>query len=73
MPVGSTAGALTEECRGAFEAIGPSWCPAWAVAWQRCYTLCRGVIEAGAPLPGPGEAMVQGEDLGVWALAQRLD
>jgi hypothetical protein len=43
------------------------------VAWQRCYRLCRNLIEAGAPLPGPGEATVQGEDLGAWVLAQRLD
>jgi hypothetical protein len=43
------------------------------VAWQRCYKLCRNVIEAGAPLPEPGEATVQGEDIGAWVLAQRLD
>ncbi|WP_031525328.1 helicase associated domain-containing protein [Streptomyces sp. NRRL F-5123] len=43
------------------------------MAWQRCYKLCRGLIEAGAPLPGPGEATVQGEDLEAWVLAQRLD
>ncbi|MGW5354186.1 Helicase associated domain protein [Streptomyces sp. NPDC004031] len=72
-PVGSTTGALTEERRDALEAIDPSWCPAWPVAWQRCYKLCRNLIEAGAPLPGPGEATVQGEDLGAWALAQRLN
>ncbi|CAG6391835.1 hypothetical protein SCOCK_140033 [Actinacidiphila cocklensis] len=73
LPVGSTVGALTEERRDALEAIDPSWCPAWPVAWQRCYKLCRNLIEAGAPLPGPGEATAQGEDLGAWALAQRLD
>ncbi|MFF6961691.1 Helicase associated domain protein [Streptomyces sp. NPDC008317] len=72
LPVGSTTGALTEERRDALEAIDPSWCPAWPVAWQRCYKLCRGVIEAGAALPGPGEATVQGEDLGAWVQAQRL-
>jgi helicase associated protein len=66
-------GALTEERRDALGAIGPSWCPAWPVAWQRCYRLCRNLIETGTPLPGPGEATVQGEDLGAWVLAQRLD
>lgn len=72
LPVGSTTGALTEERRDALEAIDPSWCPAWPVAWQRCYKLCRDLIEAGTPLPGPGEATVQGEDLGAWLQAQRL-
>jgi Helicase associated domain len=73
LPVGSTAGALTEERRDALEAIDPSWCPAWPVAWQRSYRLCRGLIEAGTKLPGPGEATVQAEDLGAWVQAQRLD
>jgi hypothetical protein len=35
--------------------------------------LCRNLIEADAPLPGPGEATVQGEDLAAWVQAQRLD
>jgi hypothetical protein len=73
LPVGSTAGALTEERRDALEAIDPSWCPAWPVAWQRCYKLCRGLIEAGTDLPtGPGQMTLQGEDLGAWVQAQRL-
>jgi hypothetical protein len=73
LPVGSTAGTLTEERRDALEAIDPSWCPAWPVAWQRAYVLCRQLIEAGAPLPtAPGQTTVQGEDLGAWILAQRL-
>ncbi len=72
-PVGSTAGALTEERRDALEAIDPSWCPAWPVAWQRCYRLCRGLIEAGTELPtSPGQMTLQGEDLGAWVQAQRL-
>jgi hypothetical protein len=58
--------------RDALEAIDPSWCPARPVARQRCYRLCRGLIEAGAPLPGRGGATVQGEDLGAWVQAQRL-
>lgn len=74
LPVGSTTGALTEERRDALEAIDPSWCPAWPVAWQRCYKLSRGLIEAGVPLPtAPGQMTLQGEDLGAWVAAQRLD
>jgi hypothetical protein len=74
LPVGSTAGALTEERRNALEAIDPSWCPAWPVTWQRCYKLCRGLIEAGTALPtAPGQMTLQGEDLGAWVAAQRLD
>jgi hypothetical protein len=74
LPVGSTAGALTEERRDALEAIDPSWCPAWPVAWQRAYRLCRGIIEAGNPLPtAPGQMTLQGEDLGAWVQAQRLN
>ncbi|MFI2304503.1 Helicase associated domain protein [Actinacidiphila glaucinigra] len=73
LPVGSTAGALTEERRDALEAIDPSWCPAWPVAWQRCYRLCRKLIADGQALPVlPGQASVQGEDLGAWVQAQRL-
>ncbi|MDD1064303.1 helicase associated domain-containing protein, partial [Streptomyces cocklensis] len=74
LPIGSTAGALTEERRDALEAIDPSWCPAWPVAWQRAYRLCRGLITVGAPLPtAPGQTTLQGEDLGAWVQAQRLD
>jgi superfamily II DNA or RNA helicase len=73
LPAGSTAGALTEERRDALDAIDPSWCPAWPVAWQRAYVLCRQLIEASAPLPtAPGQTTVQGEDLGAWVQAQRL-
>jgi hypothetical protein len=43
------------------------------VAWQRAYRLCRNLIEAGTPLPSPGEATMQGEDLGAWVQAQRLN
>ncbi|WP_431954845.1 Helicase associated domain protein [Actinacidiphila sp. bgisy167] len=73
LPVGSTAGALSEERRDALEAIDPSWCPSWPVVWQRSYRLCRKLIEAGQPLPVvPGQVSVQGEDLGAWVQAQRL-
>jgi hypothetical protein len=72
LPVGSTAGVLTEERRDALEAIDPSWCPAWPVAWQRAYYLCRTLITVGAPLPtAPGQTTLQGEDLGAWIQAQR--
>ncbi|MFJ5220300.1 Helicase associated domain protein [Streptomyces sp. NPDC088354] len=73
LPVGSTAGALTEERRDALEAIDPSWCPSWPVAWQRSYRLCRRIIEDRQPLPTePGQVSVQGEDLGAWVQAQRI-
>ncbi|WUH88743.1 helicase associated domain-containing protein [Streptomyces sp. NBC_00433] len=73
LPVGSTAGALTEERRDALENIDPSWRPAWPVAWQRCYKLCRNLSEAGTELPtAPGQMTLQGEDLGAWVQAQRL-
>ncbi|MGW5498975.1 helicase associated domain-containing protein [Streptomyces olivaceoviridis] len=57
----------------ALEAIGPGWCPlGWTVAWQRCFTLTRTHVQAGGPCPrAAGELVVQGEDLGAWAAAQR--
>jgi superfamily II DNA or RNA helicase len=74
LPVGSTAGALSEERRDALENIDPSWCPAWPVAWQRAYRLCRRLIETGHPLPTtPEQTTIQGEDLGAWVQAQRLN
>ncbi|WP_245791744.1 DEAD/DEAH box helicase [Actinacidiphila rubida] len=73
LPIGSTIGALTEERRDALEAIDPSWCPAWPVAWQRCYMLCRTLITIGAPRPtAAGQTTLQGEDLGAWIQTQRL-
>lgn len=73
LPVGSTAGALSDERRDALDDVDPSWCPSWDVGWQRCYRLCHNLIEAGTPLPtGPGQLTVQGEDLGKWVQAQRL-
>jgi superfamily II DNA or RNA helicase len=74
LPIGSTTGALTEERRDALENIDPSWCPAWDVAWQRCYRLCCTLITIGTPVPTtPGQTTLQGEDLGAWIQAQRLD
>lgn len=65
-------GALTEERREALEAVDASWCPAWEISWQRAFHLTRVHLDAGGKLPaGPGEAVVQGEDLGVWLRRQR--
>ncbi|AEY94132.1 helicase (plasmid) [Streptomyces hygroscopicus subsp. jinggangensis 5008] len=71
MPVG--AGELPESRMAALEAIDPGWCPlGWTVAWQRCFTLTRTHVRAGGTLPeAAGELVVQGEDLGAWAAAQR--
>nr|WSX48324.1 Helicase associated domain protein [Streptomyces sp. NBC_00974] len=65
-------GALSEDRREALEAIDASWCPAWEISWQRAFHLTRMHLDAGGRLPeGPGEAVVQGEDLGVWLRGQR--
>ncbi|MFE9629205.1 Helicase associated domain protein [Streptomyces sp. NPDC006527] len=73
LPVGSSAGALSEERREQLEEIDPSWCPAWPVEWQRCFHLTRQHLEAGGTLPTePGDVVHQGEDLGRWVRAQRL-
>jgi superfamily II DNA or RNA helicase len=73
LPVGSSAGALSEVRREQLEDIDPSWCPAWPVEWQRCFHLVRLHLEAGHPLPTePGDVMHQGEDLGRWVRAQRF-
>ncbi|MEW2511108.1 Helicase associated domain protein [Streptomyces sp. NPDC046870] len=71
VPVG--AGELSESRLAALEAIDPGWCPlGWDVAWQRCFTLARIHVRAGGVLPErAGEVVVQGEDLGAWAVAQR--
>ncbi|MER5728221.1 Helicase associated domain protein [Streptomyces sp. NPDC002138] len=66
-------GALSEERREALEDIDPGWCPDWDISWQRAYRLTRMRLEAGGSLPmAPGEARVQGEDLGLWVRTQRL-
>ncbi|MFJ8613588.1 helicase associated domain-containing protein [Streptomyces sp. NPDC093675] len=55
------------------EEIDPGWCPAWDIGWQRCFRLARTHLEAGGELPDRGgELVVQGEDLGAWAMVQRL-
>ncbi|MEU8777550.1 Helicase associated domain protein [Streptomyces sp. NPDC048606] len=66
-------GALARERRDALDEIDPSWCPAWDIGWQRAFHLTRVHLDAGGRLPlGPGEVVVQGEDLGSWVRAQRL-
>ncbi|MFI9251311.1 Helicase associated domain protein [Streptomyces sp. NPDC053069] len=73
VPVGSAAGALSQERREQLEDIDPSWCPSWAVEWQRCFHLVRQHLQAGGQLPtSPGMVVHQGEDLGRWVRAQRL-
>ncbi|MFG2714739.1 Helicase associated domain protein [Streptomyces goshikiensis] len=66
-------GALSAERREALEEIDAAWCPAWPISWQRAFHLTRVHLDAGGRLPaGPGEVLVQGEDLGLWLRTQRL-
>ncbi|MFJ7949536.1 helicase associated domain-containing protein [Streptomyces sp. NPDC096354] len=54
--------------------IDPSWCPSWPVAWQRCFHLARTHLSGGRPLPEEsGLLLIQGEDIGHWAHAQRAE
>ncbi|WP_411152981.1 Helicase associated domain protein [Streptomyces sp. A30] len=73
-PVPPGGGELSESRLEALEAIDAGWCPhGWDVAWQRAFRLARAHTEAGGTLPAAaGELIVQGEDLGAWAAAQRL-
>ncbi|MFE1056966.1 DEAD/DEAH box helicase [Streptomyces rochei] len=72
LPVGSVAGALSDERREQLEDIDPSWCPAWPMEWQRAFHLTRLHLEAGRPLPtSPGDVVHQGEDLGRWVRSVR--
>jgi superfamily II DNA or RNA helicase len=72
LPVESSAGALPDERREQLEDIDPSWCPAWPVAWQRCFHLTRMHLEASGELPmKPGTVVHQGEDLGRWVRSVR--
>ncbi|MFI0241748.1 Helicase associated domain protein [Streptomyces sp. NPDC016845] len=71
-PVGSAAGALAQSRREQLDAVDPGWCPVWDTAWQRCFRLVQARVRAGGRLPtGAGDIVVQGEDLGRWAQAQR--
>lgn len=73
LPVGSVAGALSEDRREQLEEIDASWCPTWPVEWQRAFHLTRLHLDEGEALPTePGDVLRQGEDLGRWVRAQRL-
>ncbi|MER6563989.1 Helicase associated domain protein [Streptomyces sp. NPDC001027] len=73
LPVGSSAGALSDDRREQLEEIDPSWCPTWPVEWQRAFHLTRLHLEQGGELPTePGQVLMQSEDLGRWVRAQRL-
>lgn len=69
----SYTGELSESRTEALSEIDPGWCPAWEISWQRIYRLVLAHVKAGGALPaGPGELIVQGEDLGVWVTGQRV-
>ncbi|MGA5041961.1 helicase associated domain-containing protein [Streptomyces capoamus] len=73
LPVGSAAGALSQERREQLEDIDPAWCPVWPVEWQRAFHLTRQRLQAGGELPTkPGECVHQGQDLGRWVRSVRL-
>ncbi|MHC3455740.1 helicase associated domain-containing protein [Streptomyces prasinus] len=73
LPVGSSAGALSETQREQLEDIDASWCPSWPVTWQRCFHLVRMHLDAGEALPTEaGDVVRQGEDLGRWVQSARL-
>ncbi|MEU9786030.1 Helicase associated domain protein [Streptomyces phaeochromogenes] len=56
----------------ALDAIDPGWCPAWEIGWQRSFRLTLTHLRTGGTLPTvSGDLVVQGEDLGAWAAAQR--
>ncbi|MFI0243109.1 Helicase associated domain protein [Streptomyces sp. NPDC016845] len=73
-PAGPAAGALTDERRRQLDDIDPGWCPGWDTGWQRCLRLVQAHLADGGSLPtAAGDVVVQGEDLGRWAQAQRLE
>ncbi|MEW1828274.1 Helicase associated domain protein [Streptomyces sp. NPDC088196] len=66
------AGELSAGRLEALTDVDPGWCPAWEIGWQRCYRLALAYVQTGGTLPaGPGQLIVQGEDLGVWIAGQR--
>ncbi|SNX88765.1 helicase associated protein [Streptomyces sp. TLI_55] len=68
----SYAGELPESRMEALNEIDPGWAPeGWEIGWQRCYRLLLAHVQAGGELPaGPGDVVVQGEDLAVWIAGQ---
>lgn len=66
------AGELSAGRMEALADVDPGWCPVWEIGWQRCYRLTLAHVQTGGTLPtGPGQLIVQGEDLGVWLAGQR--
>lgn len=66
------AGELSAGRLEALADVDPGWCPAWEIGWQRCYRLTLAHVQTGGALPaGPGQLIVQGENLGVWLAGQR--
>ncbi|MEU8825465.1 Helicase associated domain protein [Streptomyces sp. NPDC048636] len=66
------AGGLSAQRRQELEDIDPAWCPVWPIAWQRCFRLAHIHQSAGGTLPEEsGMLIIQGEDIGQWAVAQR--
>ncbi|MFJ4633914.1 Helicase associated domain protein [Streptomyces sp. NPDC088847] len=69
VPAGGELSAGRQE---ALTDVDPGWCPAWEIGWQRGYRLTLAHVQTGGALPaGPGQLIVQGEDLGVWIAGQR--
>jgi superfamily II DNA or RNA helicase len=68
----SYAGELSESRMEALNEVDPGWAPeGWEIGWQRCYRLLLAHVKAGGALPaGPGDVVVQGEDLAVWIAGQ---
>ncbi|MGY4929457.1 Helicase associated domain protein [Streptomyces sp. 900105755] len=68
----SYAGELSQARMEALADLDPGWCPVWDISWQRCLRLTLAHVKTGGALPsGPGELIVQGEDLGTWVAGQR--
>ncbi|KUM82352.1 DEAD/DEAH box helicase [Streptomyces pseudovenezuelae] len=69
---GVSVGELSESRMEALNEIDPGWAPeGWEIGWQRCYRLLLAYVKAGGQLPaGPGDVVVQGEDLAVWVAGQ---
>ncbi|MGW8955598.1 Helicase associated domain protein [Streptomyces sp. NPDC055709] len=73
LPVQSSAGTLPQVRREQLDEIDPSWCPTWAVAWQRAFHLTRLHLNESGTLPmSLGKTVRQGEDLGRWVASVRL-
>lgn len=73
-PRSAEPGALSAERRQKLDDIDPAWCPAWPIAWQRCFHLARTHLAGDGFLPEEdGLLIVQGEDIGRWIRTQRAE